>query len=121
MNEHDKVINFIANNLKTQFGVLANYGTDKKWHIGGVFPDVILQSLEDGKTMFIIEVETSESLTSNVPQWKNYANLNGTFYIIVPQDRLNDAKKLAVAAGVKGKFGFYNYNNNEVTGVTYER
>ena len=122
MNEHDKVINFIRGTFATSpiYNVLVNLGTEKKWHIGGIFPDVIVTLKENNSIVFVIEVETGEGLAASIQQWKNYVNLPGTFYIIVPENRLNEAKSLSVVSGVKAKFGFYRYFNNEVTQVIYE-
>ena len=122
MNEHNEVINFIKETFTTSptYNVLVNFGVEKKWHIGGIFPDVIVTLKENNSIVFIIEVETNGNLVSSIQQWKNYINLPGTFYIVVPENKLNEVKSLAVVSGVKAKFGFYRYVNNKVTEVVYE-
>lgn len=116
---HDDIVKYIQGRLSSKFQVLANFGTEKRWNIRGVFPDVIVMS-NDKRILFIIEVETEESIIGSAPQWRNYSNLSGTLYIVVPFAKLNEAKRLAAESGIKTKFGYYTILGNEIK-VIYER
>ncbi|MCK5319863.1 hypothetical protein KAJ61_00555 [Candidatus Parcubacteria bacterium] len=121
MNEHDLVIDFIKNRLNGRFDILTNAGQSKNFHIGGIFPDVIVREKESKEILFVMEVETESSIATSVGQWKNYKILPGTFYIIVPEEKIGEVKTLVAASGVNAKFGYYiKSKNNEITRVIYE-
>ncbi|MDD5088388.1 MAG: hypothetical protein PHI18_06290 [bacterium] len=120
---HDKVIDFIAKTLdRAKYDIYTNPGQEKNTHIGGQFPDVILTPKGDKSVQFVIEVETKATVTEDEArgQWKEYAGLPGTFYLIVPEGSLELARILCSAMGIKVKLGSYAVDsNNHVSGVNY--
>ena len=124
--EHDKVIKFIEQDLSRRYSakykVLTNVRGSRDWHIGDLFPDIIILSRDNDAVLFIVEVETADSIADKetVQQWKKYASLPGTFYAIVPNHELEKAKNLASLNDVKIRFGSYRYSDNNVTTVEYE-
>jgi len=120
---HDRIIAFAANGLdKSKYDVYTNPGQEKNTHVGGQFPDLILTPKGDKSIQFVIEIETAASVTEEEArnQWKVYAELPGTFYLIVPQSSLELARILCSGMSINAKFGYYTVNaSNQVSGVFY--
>ena len=121
MNIRLKVIARIKIDQSGRFLVADNTGADKKI-IAGQFPDVILYKKEplQDEVLFIMKVENGSELIDSLPQWKELGNAPSAFYIVVPKDKLDEAKKLADATGVKARFAWYEVVGGEVTKIHYE-
>ena len=107
---HDQVIQYIETHLNRQkYNILTNPGTSKDWSIGGEFPDVIVNPKETSEVLFIIEVETNETVSPEEArnQWKAYSELPGIFYIIVPRQSINLAKQIIAGQGIEAKLGYF--------------
>lgn len=83
---HDKIIRYIANNLVSNYTVRAdhiNWPSGSPSEINGYIPDI---TATDGKSFFIIEVETCPTYGDNhtKDQLTAFNKATGTTYIIVP-------------------------------------
>lgn len=110
---HDRVISYIASTLdRVKYDIYTNPGQEQNWHIRGQFPDVLLTPKGSKSVQFVLEVETSDTITAEEArtQWKEYANLPGTFYLIVPRESLALAKIICAAQGIPAKFGYFTTN-----------
>ncbi|MFA6416382.1 MAG: hypothetical protein WCW56_02755 [Candidatus Paceibacterota bacterium] len=122
MSIRPKVIARIQTDLSGRFRVVDNTGTDKKI-IAGQFPDVILFKKDpplDDDALFVMKVENGGELVDSLPLWKELGNAPSIFYIVVPEKKLDEAKKLADATGIKAKFAWYEVLDGEVTNINYE-
>lgn len=122
MTEREKVINFIKKQYEDRFRVFDNLGTDKKI-VGGQFPDIIFMQQEpppNNNILFVLKVETNNNLVDNVSEWKALGNTPSVFYLVVPKNKLDEAKKLANATGTKARFAWYEIENDKVKEVHYE-
>ena len=110
-NLHDRVVREIKNVLNQRdFDIYLNPGQEKNAGIGDNYPDVIMTTKETSQVQFILEVETSDSITKEEAegQWKKYANeINATFYIVVPESVAFKARQVCQQAGVNARFATY--------------
>lgn len=122
MNDRDTVAEYIVATQSKRFNAVNNTIGDKKI-IAGQFPDVLLfkkDSTTDRDLLFVMKVENGNELVDSLPQWKELATAPSAFYIVVPYAKLDDAKKLASATGVKAKFAWYKIFNGQVAELIYE-
>lgn len=120
---HDKVLEAACQYLdKSKYDVYSNPGSMKNTQVGNYWPDIIVTKKRDNNVLFIIEVETPDSVTDNEAknQWKDYSELGSTFYLLVPYESRNDAELLCRANKIKARFGTYSYNNNHEIVIKYE-
>lgn len=119
----DKVIAFIQNQQKDRFLAVNNTVEDKKI-VSGQFPDLIFYQKTDqakARILFTMKVENGGELVDSVSQWKDLANSPYVFYVVVPVRKLDDAKKLINATGIKAKCAWYEQDaDGKITKVTYE-
>lgn len=116
-----KVIQSILNQYKERFRMFDNTGQDKKV-VAGVFPDIIFMQPEpppNNNILFVMKVETDENLIDSVSEWKSLGSTQSVFYLVVPQAKLDEAKKLASATGVRAKFAWYEITEDKVN-IHYE-
>lgn len=120
-NEHDSVIQAAYNNLdKINHRVYTNPNQQKNTSINGQYPDIIITPAGDKTVKFVIEVETSESVNTNeVPQWKTYSQLGGSFYLLVPLSSKAIAEVLCRQNGIKVRFGTYRFQDGRYI-ISYE-
>ena len=118
---HDRVIQAAAENLNN-WTVYTNPGQEKNAHIGNSYPDIILTNRQTNNIEYIIEVETEDSITAHEAygQWKQYMNLPGTFYLLVPHNSRQNAEFLCSQYGVRAKFGTYRIDNLNRIQISYE-
>jgi hypothetical protein len=120
---HDRVVSYIQSHLDSlKYDIYTNPGSEQNWHIRGQFPDVLVTPKGSKSVQFVLEVETSDTVTADEArnQWKEYATLPGTFYLIVPQESLELAKIICSAQGISAKFGYFMINGlGQVTNVQY--
>ncbi len=111
--EHDSVIQSAFNNLdKTNFKVYINPNQQQNASIKGYYPDIIITPINDTTVKFVIEVETADSInTTEVQQWRNYSQLGGTFYLLVPSAYKNHAELVCRQNNIKARFGTYRVQN----------
>jgi hypothetical protein len=123
-NIHDRVIHVAANNLQRvgKYHVYRNPGAEKNTRIGNLYPDIILTPPDKNDVLFVIEVETSDSVNANeaLTQWKPYSNLGGTFYLLVPQQQRILAENICRQYGIVVKFGTYTVDNLNQLTINYE-
>ncbi|SRR6266851_5409234 len=117
-----QVIKRIEADLSDRFRVIDNTGAEKLL-VAGQFPDVLLYRKMgpiSNDLLFTLKVENGGELVDSLPQWKELASAPSTFYIVVPQNKLDEAKKLVSATGVKAKFAWYQVAGDDVVKVSYE-
>lgn len=117
-----QIIKQIQADLSDRFRVVDNTGPNKKV-VAGQFPDVLVFKKEpplDSDILFILKVENGGDLVDSLPQWKELGNAPSAFYIVVPKRKLDEAKKLVSATGVKAKFAWYEIADGKVMPIHYE-
>ena len=121
MSIRQKVIQHITETLSDRFQVVDNTGPEKKI-IAGQFPDVLIFKKEPPNNtdpLFILKIENGEDLVDSVSQWKELGSDPSVFYIVLPEDKLDEAKKLVSATGVRAKFAWYKVHEKNVTRIHY--
>ena len=119
--EHDQVVLASAdtyNNYRDKGYIISANLTGKECHdIGqGIYPDLVVWRTggEYGRTLIIEEVETAESINfREAKQWKKYANLNYTFYLIVPEDYITQTQEILDKENIKVDLLEYYYFDEE--------
>ena len=117
-----KVIARLQTDLSAWFRVFDNTG-ENKIVLANKIPDVILYKKEPPNStdvLFVMKIENGEELTDSVAQWKEMGKLPSTFYIVVPKDKLDGAKKLANATEVNARFAWYATEADNITELQYE-
>jgi hypothetical protein len=101
--EHDRVIRLLQAKYKRKFDVGMNVGTEQAAPIGvgtaAVYPDLVLQSTERSRKLLgVVEVETGESVNhlEAMSQWASFAKLRAPFYLYVPANMVDVARRLCV-------------------------
>lgn len=121
---HDRVIEIAADNLRRtgKYQVYTNPGNDHNTRIGQLYPDIILTPTNSNTVQFIIEVETSDSVTAleAINQWKPYSTLGGTFYIMVPQGSRSLVESICRQYGIQAKFATYWVDGSNHLQINYE-
>jgi len=119
---HDRVIEIAANNLRENYKVYTNPGTQHNTSVGNLYPDIILTPKDSNSVSFIIEVETSDSVTAHeaYSQWKDYSKLGGTFYLLIPQTSRTLAETLCKQYSISVKFATYSIDQNNHLQINYE-
>ncbi len=95
---------------------------DSKKVINGQFPDIILYGKEsplNNTVLFTLKIENGAPLLDSLPAWKELGNAPFGFYIVVPKEKLPEAKQIVSVTGIKAKFASYIISNEKVE-VTYE-
>ena len=122
MSSRPKVIAKIQADLGGRFRVVDNTGEDKKV-IGGQFPDILVYGKDppiNETLLFVMKVENGSPLLDSVGAWKELGSSPVGFYVVVPKDKLDDAKRLVGATGAKARFAWYEVQGDVVTQVQYE-
>jgi hypothetical protein len=120
---HDNVIESAARQIANQgkLKVYSNPGSLKNAGINGLYPDLILTPLGSNSVSFVIEIETTDSVTMNESsQWKEYLALGGIFYLLVPAESLQAAKTICIRQSIAAKFGTYSIAANGSISIHYE-
>lgn len=120
MDEHNIVVNYIRDDLEKRFNVLVNVGGTQRWFIGEMIPDLIVKEKGGDRVLFVIEVKSGQNFATEINQLKNYGNFPGILYLIVPQDKVAEAKYLATVSGIKARFGYYQVQDGKVKEVKYD-
>jgi hypothetical protein len=124
MNNKRKIIDSIDREFGERFRVFDNTRDNKKV-VAGQFPDVILMRLEpppNNDILFVMRIEGVETnLVDSISEWQALGSTSSVLYIIVPRNRLDDAKKLASVTGVRARFGSYEVaDGGDVRRIHYE-
>lgn len=117
-----KIIASILEKFKTRFRVFDNTAGDKRV-VAEQFPDIIFLQPEpppNNNILFVMKIETGENLLDSVAEWKGLGNIPSVLYIVVPASKLDEAKKLANAAGVRAKFAWYELSGENLKQIQYE-
>ncbi len=122
---HDLVIYQTINILdNSNFDIYINPGKQKNTKVANHYPDIIITKKGERTVEFIIEVETSDSVTlaEAKDQWKVYATeIKASFYLLVPLGRKNDAARLCKQIGISARFGTYQMQNNgDIVNIIFE-
>lgn len=117
---HDRVISEAVKILdQEKYDIYTNPGQEKNAGINDNYPDIIMTEKGTTTVKFILEVETSDSITQYEAenQWKKYATeINSTFYLLVPVNAENKANELCKKLGVNVRFAQYTVDsNNNIT------
>src|SRR5947207_1085461 len=97
--EHDVIVNLAAS-LISDYEVHKNPDGEKnRWiehNSEKYYPDIMLVPRGQKNSTIIIEVETDESVNDDHAdeQWKPYSKLGRAFYLLVPADSLEEAKRI---------------------------
>ncbi|HKU19050.1 MAG TPA: hypothetical protein VJP80_07345 [Candidatus Saccharimonadales bacterium] len=103
------IVSLVTDEFSQRFRVIDNTGTDKKV-VAGQFPDIILMRREpppNNDILFVMRIENGGELVDSVPVWRALATVPSVLYIITPESKLDEAKKLASAVGVRARFASY--------------
>lgn len=121
-NLHDKVIEIAANNLQKTYRVYTNPNSHKNTKVGELYPDIILTPKDSNSVSFIIEVETSDSVTAHEAfnQWMDYSKIGGTFYLLVPSESRQLAETLCKQYSIPAKYATYWIDSNNYLQINYE-
>ena len=115
---HDRVVKAIKGNLnQVAYDVYINPGQEKNAGIGDNYPDVILTEKGTNSVKFILEIEVATSVTQEEAetQWKKYVSeINATFYLVVPENSLEKAKKLCQNNNINARFATYTVNGDNI-------
>lgn len=116
---HDRVVREIVNHLNNEaFDIYINPGQERNAGIGDNYPDVVMTEKGQNTVKFILEVETSESVTKDeaINQWKKYTSeINATFYLVVPVALLNKAKELCQRENINSRYATYSLSGSTLT------
>lgn len=114
---HDQVVKIAADYIdKTKYDVYTNPNGEQNTGLGGHYPDIILAPKGTKNVRFIIEVETTDSITLSEAQnqWAVYSKLGGTFYLLIPSESLAIAQQLCRQANVQAKFGTFGISDGRL-------
>lgn len=118
-----KTIAAIRHDLSDRFRVIDNTGNARQI-IGGVFPDVLLMRQEPPKNedvLFVMRIESMDvDLSASIVAWKELERSEISFYLVIPADKLNEAKRLASVLDVPAKFASYVIDCQGKVKVNYE-
>jgi len=121
--EHDLIVKEAAKILEAtgKYKVFTNPGQEHNVAVGGFYPDIIITNKDSETVRFVIEVETISSIKeSEVSQWRDYAKLGATFYLLVPYSNLETAKRLCAEGKVTASFGYYWRDEQNKINISYE-
>lgn len=107
---HDRVVSTVRNYLNQKdYDIYENPNGYTNARIGDHYPDIIMTAKGTFTADFIIEVETGDSITlaEATYQWKKYAAINASFYILVPFSYKNIANDLCRQVGIAARLGTY--------------
>lgn len=122
---HDKVISSAKEFLnQNNYDIHINPNGYKNAGIGENYPDIILTKKGTKTVAFIIEVETSDSVTIDEAntQWKKYASeINASFYLLIPFNYKAEAENLCRRVGISVRFGTYQVDSiGNITNIRFE-
>lgn len=116
-----RIIAAVKNGLSGRFRVIDNTKTGKKI-FNGFFPEIILMQPEPPKNddiVFLMKFE-SEVNIDKLPEWKDYGDSPIPLYLVVPEEKLDQAKKIADVLDSNIRFATYSVNHTDKVTVNYE-
>lgn len=121
--DKQSLVKKIKADFERRFRVIDNTGKDKK-AVDGTFPDIILMRPippENDDILFIMRIENGEKMIDSVAEWKIMSGSRAVPYIVVPEEKLNEAKMLANATNVRIRFASFSHKKNGVLeSIRYE-
>jgi len=117
-----KIVAAISNNFSDRFRVIDNTDKDRRI-VFGTLPDVILMRPvppDNDDIIFVMAIDDGDDLVGSLPRWRELSRVPASFYIVVPEDKLVEAKRLVSALAISAKFAFYQLDHNEKVRVKYE-
>lgn len=118
-----RIVSAIKNDLSDRFRVIDNTSKDKRV-VAGQFPDILLMKQippENDDILFVMRIEDGNTdLINSVSIWKDLDRSEISFYLVVPEEKLDEAKRLADAIEVFAKFAYYSVDANRKVKVHYE-
>lgn len=111
---HDKIVKAIVDSLdQTNHDVILNWGQEKKAHIRGFCPDIIMASKGTSHAKFIFEVVSNNGITEvTAKQWKKCVDvINATPCIVVPEAHILEAERICNRVGVSTRFATYDVDS----------
>lgn len=115
---HDAVVQAVA---KSSTGHIAHQNPGREHNyaiqIGAktLYPDVVLIGINSNKIEFLVEVETSDSVTeAESAQWAWYAKGPGGLCLLVPTESLAAAQAICRRKGISAGFGHWWRQGNEI-------
>jgi hypothetical protein len=121
---HDRVIREAVNFLNQEhYDIYTNPGQEKNAGINDNYPDIVMTEKGTTTVKFIIEVETSDSITQfeAETQWKKYATeINSTFYLLVPANSVNKTNEMCKKLGVNVRFAQYTVDLNNNISINFD-
>lgn len=116
------IIGAIKNDLSDRFRVIDNTKEDRRI-VANIIPDVLLMRQEPPKNddvMFIMRIEDGVDFINSVAEWREMDQASVASYIVVPENKIDEAKKLASAVGIFARFASYRLDHNNKASVVYE-
>lgn len=117
------IVSLVNKEFSDRFRVIDNTGAEKKV-IAGQLPDIILMRKEpppNSDILFVMRIENGGDLLDSIPAWQALSSVPSVLYLIVPEHRLDEAKKLASAIGVRARFASYAADDaGEAKAIRYE-
>ena len=111
---HGKIVKAIVDSLdQTNHDVILNWGQEKKAHIRGFSPDIIMASKGTSHAKFIFEVVSNKGITEvAAKQWKKCVDvINATPCIVVPEAHILEAERICNRVGVSTRFATYSVDS----------
>jgi seryl-tRNA synthetase len=95
--EHDEVVESLRRYYeKRGYNAESNPGSEKNREHKGRYPDVIVDSKPKESKVYVLEVETADSITDEeVEQWRDYENAFRAWFLVVPSMSEPEANVLA--------------------------
>jgi hypothetical protein len=106
--EHDRIIRLLHLKSRRRHEASMNPGNEQNAAVrvgqGSVYPDVLLYSQDRGRRLqAVVEVETGESVNhlEALAQWSAYGKLRVDFFLYVPANMVDVAKRLCEANHIR--------------------
>lgn len=116
-----RIVAAVKNSLSDRFRVIDNTKTGKKI-FNGFFPEIILMQLEPPKNddiVFLMKFESDVNI-DKISEWKDYGDSPIPLYLVVPEEKIDQAKKIADALDSNIRFATYSVNHADKVNINYE-
>lgn len=108
---HDNIVRAVVSHLDSHnYDVFLNVEGERRAHVNGNYPDVLMTKKGTSRVQFILEVATAKDLTvSNAEyKWKKYTSeISATPCIVVPKSAEIKAHKLCRQVGINTRLATY--------------
>ena len=121
---HDHIVRAVASHLDSHnYDVFLNVEGEKRVHVNGNYPDVLMAKKGTSRVQFILEVATDRDLTvSNAEdKWKKYVSeISATPCIVVPKSAESKARHLCLQVGVNTRLATYDVDSSGNISFTFK-